>query len=354
MSILFIGTGKKGNYAYTAARVKAKKSKLLKKDDYSKMLMMSVPEICNYISDTGYAKEMVDFANKYSGIELLEHATYANMAKAFHSILLASSGELYDAVLAYLERWDYNNLRTILRAKSFGDDGDRIREDLAPVGKLDMDDMNRIIAAPDIDEALNVFTSIVHVKIPAELVTKYKETGILGPLEDHLMKMYYRGLLQKVGTSTRPSSIFRDYIRSEIDLTNLSVVLKLKSEGVIGDKVMEFYIPGCKEIDEKMMAQLAAAPDMETLAPMLTQLSVYEDIKEFFEGENKSMIEADCGIRSYKHVRTSKFSHMYPLSILPVVDYMLNKEIEVGNVRKIARGIESNLDMNTINNLLVI
>ena len=38
---MFGRKGKKGNYAYTVARVKAKKSALLKEDAYSKMLMTS-------------------------------------------------------------------------------------------------------------------------------------------------------------------------------------------------------------------------------------------------------------------------------------------------------------------------
>ena len=49
-----------GNYAYMSARVKAKTSKLLKEEDYNKMLMMSVPEISHYISEAGYSKEMND------------------------------------------------------------------------------------------------------------------------------------------------------------------------------------------------------------------------------------------------------------------------------------------------------
>jgi len=49
-----------------------------------------------------------------------------------------------------------------------------------------------------------------------------------------------------------------------------------------------------------------------------------------------------------------KFSQEYPLSILPVVDYMISMENEASNIRTIARGIESGLDKETIKGLLVI
>jgi len=45
---------------------------------------------------------------------------------------------------------------------------------------------------------------------------------------------------------------------------------------------------------------------------------------------------------------------MYPLSVIPVVNYMIHKEIEVRNIRMVAHGIESGLDRETMKSLLVI
>ena len=133
---MFKSSGRKGNYAYTVARVKAKKSLLLGDEDYNKMLQMSVPEISRYISESGYQKEMQELASNLEGLDLVEHATYANMAKVFSSILGASQGELHTMVAAYLEKWDIWNLKVILRGKSYGLDVESVREDLVPAGSL--------------------------------------------------------------------------------------------------------------------------------------------------------------------------------------------------------------------------
>ena len=66
---MFGRSGKKGNYAYTVARVKAKKSTLMKEDAYSKMLMMSLPEISRFISESGYQKEITELTGKYVGVD---------------------------------------------------------------------------------------------------------------------------------------------------------------------------------------------------------------------------------------------------------------------------------------------
>ena len=52
--------------------------------------------------------------------------------------------------------------------------------------------------------------------------------------------------------------------------------------------------------------------------------------------------------RRYLARQSEKFSHVYPLSVLPIVDYIIRKKIEVDNIRIIARGKESGLDTDQI------
>ena len=51
---------------------------------------------------------------------------------------------------------------------------------------------------------------------------------------------------------------------------------------------------------------------------------------------------------------SKNFSHLYPLSVIPVIDFMIHKENEVNNIRIVARGIESGLDKEIIKGLLVV
>ena len=127
---MFRRNTRRGNYAYTVARVKAKKSLLMKEEDYNKMLMMSLPEISRYMSESGYQKEMAELAGRMSGIDLVEYAAYLNLSKVFKSILNASEGELYTMVSAYLDKWNIWNVKQILRGKSFGLNEATIRKTL--------------------------------------------------------------------------------------------------------------------------------------------------------------------------------------------------------------------------------
>ena len=351
---MFGRKGKKGNYAYAVARVKAKKAGLMGNDAYQKMLLMSLPEISRFISESGYAKEITELTGKFDGINLIEHATYMNMARLLNGILDLTTGELHDTLAAYLEKWDIWNLKVILRGKSFGIDVDNLREDLVPAGNLDSSALEKLIALETEEDVLNQYCKMNETVIPQAVIEAYKEQGNLAPIEDFLDKHHYERLLLSIDPSSRPTRLYQDFVRKEIDITNIETILKLKMEGVHGEEVMKYFISGGKDIDKKLATQLANAETVSAALNDLAQLDFYDDIKEALDAEANSLRDIVAGMKKYKMKMTKSFSHLYPLSIIPIIDYMIHKENEVNNIRIVARGIESGLDKDTINSLLVI
>lgn len=343
-----------GNYAYTAARVKSKKAKLMKAEDYNKLLVMSVPEISHYISEAGYAKEMTDLATRYSGLSLLEYATYTNMAKAFRSILTSSKGELANMVQAYLTKWDIYNAMIIMRAKKFGVSMESAREDLVPAGKLNMDDLDKLLAYPTVDDTLAAYCTMVHIKVPEEYMQMYRDRNILAPVEDFFYRDYYKNLLKNIDAHDRPTNIFLSYIKHVIDHKNLETALKLKNDKISPEIIMAFFIPGGAEIDEKVMTAMANADDVAGVLSEASQLKLYVDLKDIISEETDSVLKISAALSELGAVMANKVSHMYPLSIIPVMDYMIHKENEVRNIRMIAHGVDSGLDVEIMKRLLVI
>ncbi|MDR2865890.1 MAG: ATP synthase A1 subunit C [Methanomassiliicoccaceae archaeon] len=351
---MFGRSKKTGNYAYTVAKVKAKKASLLGDDAYAKMLMMSLPEISRFIGESGYQKEMAELAGRTEGIDLIEHATYRNMAEVFSSILQSTQGELRDMVSAYLTKWDIWNLKVILRGKTYGVDIESMKEDLVPAGRLDASALDKLLSLENDKEIIAEFERIKHVEIPPEVVNAYKAAGHLRNIEDYLDKLYYKRLLISIVPSSRPKRLFQEFIRREIDTINLETILILKMEGIRGEEVMEFFIDGGKQIDKKLATQLANAESISAAANDLAQLDFYEDIKEALDAETKSLKDLVAGMKKYHIRQAKKFSHLYPLSVIPILDFMIHKNIEVDNIRIIARGIESGIDREMIKGLLVI
>jgi V/A-type H+-transporting ATPase subunit C len=345
---------KKGNYAYATARVKARKSLLLTDDVYTKMLLMDLPEISRLMGESTYQKEMAEMGGRIEGIDLIEHATYRNMARSFRSILDMTTGDLHDMVAAQLSYWDYWNLKVILRAKTFGADVESIREDLVPAGKQSIDFLDRLVVMETVEEILAAFSSEEGIKFPPEVLEMLKSENRLSALEDFLDKTYYQRLLESIDPSSKPKRLFKDFVRMEIDVLNTETILKLKMEEVPGDQIMRYFIEGGKQLDHKLAAQLASADSIESMFNDLAKLDFYADIADVISAETKSLRTLVAALKRYKLRKAQTFSHLYPLSVIPILDYMINKRVEVDNIRIIARGKVSGLDNNTIKELLVI
>ncbi|MCE5295575.1 MAG: V-type ATPase subunit, partial [Euryarchaeota archaeon] len=67
-----------------------------------------------------------------------------------------------------------------------------------------------------------------------------------------------------------------------------------------------------------------------------------------------SLTDVGLALRKILSKQSERFGHVYPLSVLPIVDYMIRKKNEVDNIRVIARGKQSGLDVEQIKKLLVV
>jgi V/A-type H+-transporting ATPase subunit C len=347
--------GRKGNYAYACARVRGKKSLLLTKDNYPKLLMMDLNEIGRFLGETQYHVEMAELASRYSGVNLIEIGTNRNLARIYRQVLNFCSGELKNMVSSYLARWDEWNVKTILRGKHYGATVEEIVEDLVPAGRFDEEYLRSLIGLESVSDILDAVGKKGGSAIPNEIRASYEDTGALEPLEEYFDKIYYSRLLESIRGKNRPERLFLAFIQKEIDINNLRTLLKLKREGIPFERVRIYFIDGGKELRVNELVRLAGIESFEQMLDELSRFSFYEQIKDALEDakETGSLTKVMLALQRYLAKEAEKFSHQFPLSILPILDYMLRKKVEVDNIRIIARGKESGLDMDVIKGLLV-
>lgn len=352
---MFGRPGRKGNYAYACARIRAKKSALITRDSYPKLLMMDLNEIGRFLGETQYQVEMAELASRYSGVDLIEIGTSRNLARTYQQVLGFCSGELKEMVGRYLARWDEWNVKTILRGKYYGATAEEIMEDLVPAGELDEDFFRSLIAMESVAEVLEAARKKGGVRIPDEIMSAYEETGALEPLEEYFDKVYYSRLCAAIHGKRKPERLFLSFIQKEIDITNLRTLLKLKREGVPVERMRMYFIEGGKELGIDEVTRLSAVESFDQMLDELAKFSFYEHIKDALEDakKTKSLIKVMLALQRYLVKQAETFSHRFPLSILPILDYMIRKKVEVDNIRIIARGKESGLDADVIKGLLV-
>lgn len=331
-----MGASNGTKYAYIVARVRVMKSKLVPKEMYPKFLNMEIPEIIRFIGESEYKKDVDELGKKYKGTDLFEHALNQNLALTYRKLIDVSQSEAKYLITEYLRSWDIWNIKTIIRGKFSGASEEEILEDVVSAGQLRYRDIVEIVKISTVEGVIAAFAKTPYY--PA--LEGYK--GDLAEIENALDKMYYYNLIKAAkSVAALENALFLKFLRTEIDLKNLKILFRTKRAGMERDDIVKLLISGGMELKEADLNRLASMPLSEFMHS-IEGYSYWEAISDI-SGELASLINIETKLEKYGIVYASRISNYYPLSILPVLDYILNKKIEIDNLRIIVRGKETKL-----------
>ena len=342
------------NYEYVTARVRSRRSSLFDADDYRKLVRMGTGEIARFMEESEYEAEINRLGARHSGGDLVEYALNENLADHFDDLLRWADGKLYDYIARYLRKFDAWNVKTVLRGLYSGADREAVADDLIDAGELSRDLLDRLLDADSIEAVVEALDRTIFGDALAAAFEDYEETGLLVPLENAVDRTFYEHLLDRLPDEPdRATRLYIEFLRAEIDFRNLRNALRLARSGTDLDP-SEYYIEGGQLIDESEIRQLVANEDQlvdrvrESVygGELDSALSVLDEAESLVEFEHA----LDAALLEY----ADTLSNRYPLSVCPVLSFVLAKEREVDNIRAIARGREAGLEPDAIEEELVI
>ena len=236
-----------------------------------------------------------------------------------------------------------------MRAKTYGASTEQVEEDLVPAGSLPVEFLRELATAPTLDDAFRRLDGTIYAE---GLEGPASEVKNWAAWEDRVSRIYYAGLLQSVQPSTDANRLMRQFIEREIDIVNLKTLLRVWAAKAAFDRAI--FLPGGYEMTEAELGEMVRL-DKAALMARLRAYSFYDDIAGDLERVEATGVGALLRKVEKVHlIEATKYSHLHPLSILPILDYILRKDREVQNIRLIARGRESGLSTDVIRELLVV
>jgi V/A-type H+-transporting ATPase subunit C len=347
-----------GNYAYAVARVKVRKAKLLGRESYIKMLGMGLGEIARFLGETQFSRDIHELGLRFKDVDLIEHAMSASLARASHEVLGFCQGSLRDKIASYLERWDVYNLKTLLRGKLYGEDPEKLRHYLVPGGEMGEEALAPLLQAEGIDGVIEAAETSRYHDVIAAVRAKSERILTVEAFENALDKAYYESMISRIRVSSRADQVYLNWLRKEIDVVNLRNLFELKRENVEPAVVQDLMVPGGLQIKGGAMGALVNAESYDSTLAQMEQFSFYKDVREEAEqvrrgGAEHSLVALERAFDRHLARTAVAFSHLDPLSVLPVIDYLLRLKIEVDNVRIIVRGKEKGMEEERMRKLLV-
>jgi len=341
-------------YIYATTRMRVRRMKLIRHEEYMRMLNMSLPEITRFIEETEYKAEIDELASSFSGLDLIEVALSWNLAKEIQNVLGIMPGRLKTFTASYQQHWDIYNVLTILRGKTQGVRAGKVKEVLIPAGSLDRVILDRLLAEDSPERIVEGLSSwslypVLEREFPAAM-----EKGSFGDLENELFKEYYRYVLKQTTSGVKGGKPFRDYLELEIDLLNIKTVIRLYKGNVRIDVRNMMVEGGNFTVDE--LVRLATSESIEEILEGIKKRYPGGPIGNLMDNADKSMPlhEMENALTRVMLAQMDRTSKRYPYSICPTLVYLKRKRYEVANLRAIARGKESGLPRETIAEFLVV
>ncbi len=342
-----------GKYPYLAARMRAMKSKLMTRMDYEKMLKMDIYTMTKYLYEHSFPIQEELMKEGIKPEDVIEMAVNKSLEECFRKLLFITAGNTRKIIVAYAYRYDIENLKVLVRARISNEPLDLVEKLWVCAGTLTKEKLRELYQLESLEDVMKkarIFKVDKKMKQATEVAEKEGNPAVIENLFD---KRYYTFLVKYTKRFGREAEPISKLIKLRFDIMNLRTLYRLKREGVSKEEILKWiHLTGGYRLKKKELEQLASASNLREL---------HEKVKNTYYGSiigsvdiSTTLIDLELKLSQYFLGFASTLMHAHPLSIVPVIAFMMMKEVEANNIKLIARGKAKGVDENFIRNNLVV
>lgn len=359
---------------YICTRLTVRKTHLIRREEYMRLLNMDLNQIIRFIGETEYQTEVNELAGRLSGIGLIEAALTRNLAETFRNVVSIAPGSLHELTERYLSRWDIWNVMLLLRSRQFGIPDEQTRQAFIPAGSLSPARIESLLSLKTICEITESLQGWELHPVLSGFCSSGYHKGLFATVENALYLSYYSNLYRDARSGIRGGDAILPYLRYEIDIVNIRNLFRLRA-GSRTEDIIPFMIPGGNlvpsffqrvygiEERNQFIAEMEQTEIMPVLLAALRDIRCDESVcqtdaadfiwKRWYERKTPLFVIVMAVTRLRLH-RLEKISQRNPFSVLAILSYLEHKRYEVMNLRAIARGKQFGLNPEQIKEYLVL
>ncbi len=346
---------------YACTRFRVRRTKLLPREEYLRIMRMSIPEVVAHLGRQEDYQDVMDLAGDFSGAQLIEEAVNRSLARSFRNAMVIAPGDLHTLTGEYLARWDIANVMAILRGTVHNIPRRQVRDLLIPAGEVDSALLDHLLDLATCSEVLEALRGWRLYPVLAEYYRICGERGVFARIENELYRCYYAGLLGLAASGCSGCRELIAYLRFEIDITNMKNLLRLHCAREACDiTVVDRTMISGGRIPLSLFRRLYGVETEEEFVNIFLQTEIVpilaQAVRELRQDPNFSSIDAaelvwrrwhqhrrpihevEIAITRVRLQQMDSLSRRQPFSVLPVLAYLERKKYEVANLRAIARG----------------
>ncbi len=343
-------------YAFLISAIEAKLTRSIRRDQFLSMLdKKSIYDALVSISDTDIGEFMRNKISPDITLADAEYLLYDYLRSEIYFIKSNKINEVNRLIDSYILKYDLQNICFITRALFY----EKENIELIPIGLLYERSLHEeLLHASD-------FKDIVYTLRKASLYDyaravsdhieglRSKDLSSLRSMEADLYRIYYRTLL-RTASSVRGGVELKRAIRKLIDEYNIMVVLRgilsATPKSIIVSSLIEptMYISLETLIEAAEQNNVSQALQVIARTPYERIISRVNDV--IVASGNETLIEVVLLQEFLKEIHSDLMRSLF--SPQPVLDYILNKELEVSILRTVLWSLWNNIPRELIEPLL--
>ncbi|MCM2325749.1 MAG: V-type ATPase subunit [Candidatus Woesearchaeota archaeon] len=333
---------------YTFARISAMKSLLLQKSDYDKLMKMDSNEIVKFLQEGVYAPEINTLSLRYSGIKLMEASLNKHLERIFMKLKVISDPSIEYLLIQYLKRYDFWNVKTLIRAKLTGLPEEELMDMMLPIGALKPGRLKKLykLSAREIIEECGI------ISLNKKDLDEFEQTKNLGKIENLFDFHYYMEVAEFAKNIPLQGKLFKEFFKYEFDIYNIKLMLK-RVYFELDQKVIEPYIIwDGKDLTKTNLREMLHKTDVHSLLREISKTNYRKVLQEIKEKD--ALLRYELILERFLLQKSIILYHQHPLTVDVVLGYMFSKEIEIRNLRVIIKSKKLEFTEDYVKNLIVV
>jgi V/A-type H+/Na+-transporting ATPase subunit C len=350
---------------YLNARIGAMRGELLSRQAYEQILLLpDLPAMITYLRETPYGRSVESVDEAASDVKRAEEAFRRNFSETLVKLFSISTGDCREAIQIFLQYWETQNIKTVLRGKNVRLPASEILPSLIPTGLHDEPALEELCRQPNLRAVIELMVSWhdPYGRILLVALEGYREPRDLFLLETTLDRHYFESAFRKlkqigpIGPLSSGEDALSVFFGLLVDRTNLMTVLKVVEEQLTLTESDRYFLSGGRVYTLRDFVRLISSHDLQEALQLAAKPPFNAAIKNLQSSLDQpsflSILERQLDRMILKRVHT--MMRVDPLSVATVVSYLLEKIREITNLRLVFRGKLVNLPGSDLMQLLIL
>ena len=336
-------------YGYSYSRVSAMKGLLLSKAQLIELVKSQTPQtMMELLQKTSYKQDISEAAIVRSGFSILELACAKNFAKTAQKLIKIAPKNDKKLVEGLLIRWYLLNLKIIMQAKAGNETYEQIEPKLFVPDRETKLEIQKILNATDKDLARTIkasrFGKLLFSKW--DLFTEaFSSVQKFFELESIFDSSIY-SIADEILSGNPNAKKIREVLKKEVDSKNILLALRMKKMKLPKQKIKSNMLQG-GFLTYKKLENIYDAKNLSDISPYLAEFGAVELTSE-------NLVDLEISLEKFIAISKTNAFRRSILSVGSILGFLLIKEQEVTNLRKIIKAKEHKIPENEVQKMLVV